>query len=163
MEARLTAAFNTSQNGKQLCLQYQKEAKKVLMECRDYGRKLQRSEGILHSLEVTFIDQLQLLGGLFGTLNERYIVLERNINALESRKGKILSRIAKIFWLLKEQCVDSELDPGIEESSLFEFVDTDAVGSLQNELTEFLLQLQVGCGKYWDDVDVNFRLNLATT
>ena len=142
LEERLAAAYTTSQNSQQLCAQYHKEAKQILLECKEHGNKLAQAETSLHALQVSFIDQLEVLAAIFTNVHRKFTSLEQTLTIHTSHQKKIYANLADTFRKLKKQ----QIDPGLnvaQEASLFHFVDADAVSALQRELESVLGHLSV--------------------
>lgn len=133
VEQRLTDACVTSNNAQQLCAQYQDKAIQIMKQCKEHGRKLVQAESSLHSLQAVFIDQLELLMTIFTKTQRNFAALEVQFTSHTSRQKKIYSNLAETFKKLKNQRMDKGLTK-TNESSLYHYVDSDTVHTLQREL-----------------------------
>eukprot|EP00339_Tiarina_fusa_P009284 CAMPEP_0117025504 /NCGR_PEP_ID=MMETSP0472-20121206/18829_1 /TAXON_ID=693140 ORGANISM="Tiarina fusus, Strain LIS" /NCGR_SAMPLE_ID=MMETSP0472 /ASSEMBLY_ACC=CAM_ASM_000603 /LENGTH=465 /DNA_ID=CAMNT_0004732229 /DNA_START=65 /DNA_END=1462 /DNA_ORIENTATION=+ len=135
-EERLTTALSMSQNSQQLCTQYHKQAKKIMLQCKEQGRKLTQAESSLHSLQISFIDQLEVLETIFTNVQRKFSTLEQQVMIHVSHQKKIYSNLANIFRKLEKK----QVDPGLSSTngSLYHFVDTDSVTALRQDLESVL-------------------------
>ena len=142
-EERLAWAHESSQNSQQICSQYQKEAKRTLLSCKEYGGSLREAEEHLLALQVIFLDQLDLSAGLYGEAKRNMATLNTYTTSKTHRRRQIDRKLASVYQKLKEQTIDSAFAKALPpNATLFHFVDTDSVSSLQAQLDGYLTPLQ---------------------